>query len=298
MGIDHKLEGRKQKDPRTGKWKRQKGVPAPVKATINGKGKVQVMFDEQARSEWLTGFGKRKAERRKFGLAMQILKEKKMKKETLKQIRMADSNDNEQHVDYSYDDNNDNNNNNDNNDNDNNDNDNNNNDDDNHANDEEVNETLFDDEQTKGMFGGAVSVVVDTGVGDEIDTIYRDNYHDDDDDNNNNDDNDVDNDDIRSVGSYKSMNGSLGGKRGERESSLQRALKEVAKKNLLAKRKKFSSPNPFPRGKSHKLVDSNSSTKKKGKGMLKASGKTLIHKATGGQSFKGKGKGFMKRLKK
>jgi len=286
MGIDHKLEGRKQKDPRTGKWKRQKGVPAPVKATINGKGKVQVMFNEQARSEWLTGFGKRKAERRKFGLAMQILKEKKLKKETLKQIRMADNDDDDNNDnDFNNDDINDNNNDNNNNDNDNNDNDN-----------DETEETLFDDDQTKGMFGGAVSVVVDTGVGNEIDTIYRDSY------NSNHDDNDDDNDDNRSVGSYKSMNGKSKDEK-SRESSLQRALREVAKKNLLMKKKKFTSPNPFPKGKTHKNIDSsgsssNSKHKKKGG----ASGKTLIHKATGGQSFKGngkgKGKGFMKRFKK
>ena len=95
MAIDHKLEGRRSKDKRTGKWKRQKGVPAPVKATINPKGKAQVLFDEQARSEWLTGFGKRKAERRKFGLAMQILKDKKMKKETLRQIKAVSNDDND-----------------------------------------------------------------------------------------------------------------------------------------------------------------------------------------------------------
>ena len=254
MAIDHKLEGRRRKDLRTGKWKRQKGVPAPVKSAVNAKGKVQVLFDEQARSEWLTGFGKRKAERRKFGLAMQILKDKKLKKEALRQIRAPDDDDN----------------NNNDNDIDNNNNDNN---DDNDNNDID-NEIIYDDDQTTGMFGGAVSVVVDTGVSDAIDELYKDSYS-----SNGNDD-----DDNRSVTSYKSNSGRS---KDVRETSLQRAMKEVAKKNLLTKRKKFNSPNPFPKGKRH--VDGDSSkTKKKG---TRASGKTLMNKALGGQSFKGKHKG-------
>ena len=145
-------------------------------------------------------------------------------------------------------DNNDNNNDNDNHDNDNDNNDNNNDNDNNDNDNDETEETLFDDDQTKGMFGGAVSVVVDTGVGNEIDTIYRDSY------NSNHDDNDDDNDDNRSVGSYKSMNGKSKDEK-SRESSLQRALREVAKKNLLMKKKKFTSPNPFPKGKTHKNID-------------------------------------------
>jgi len=66
-------------------------------------------------------------------------------------------------------------------------------------------------------------------------------------------------------------------------------MKEVAKKNLLTKRKKFNSPNPFPKGKRH--VESENSKSRKKKGGTKASGKTLMNKALGGQSFKGKHKG-------
>ena len=35
-------------------------------------GKKRGVFDENARQEYLTGFGKRKQERRKYGLAMEV----------------------------------------------------------------------------------------------------------------------------------------------------------------------------------------------------------------------------------
>ena len=50
---------------------------------IKGGGK-EVVWDEDNRVNYLTGFKKRKNERRKFGLAMQIMKEAKAKKEVLK----------------------------------------------------------------------------------------------------------------------------------------------------------------------------------------------------------------------
>jgi len=269
MGIDHKLEGRKARDKRTGKWKRQKGVPAPVKPTINVKGKATVVFNEQARNEWLTGFGKRKADRRKYGLAMQIVKDKRTKKDTLRQIRAIATND-----DDDDDDTNDilndihTNNTNDNNDNDN-----------------SGSATLFDDDETQGMFGGAVTVVVDTGVSDEIDHLYKDN-----------DDND-DDDDARSISSYKSRGDGRQATRETRETketketSLQRAMKEVAKKNLLTKKKKFNAPNPFPKGKRHVDSDSSSSKSRKKRGGIRSTGKVLMNKALGGQKFKGSHKG-------
>ena len=249
------MEGRKSKDKRTGKWKRQKGVPAPVKPVINVKGKATVVFNEQARNEWLTGFGKRKADRRKYGLAMQIIKDKRTKKDTLRQIRAIASNDDDNTNDIL----------NDTNDNDNND------------NDDRGSATLFDDDETQGMFGGAVTVVVDTGVSDEIDHLYKDN-------------NDDDDDDARSISSYKSRDGkSSNATRETKETSLQRAMKEVAKKNLLTKKKKFNAPNPFPKGKRH--VDGDSIKSKKRKGGIRSSGKVLMNKALGGQKFKGSHKG-------
>ena len=271
MGIDHKLEGRKVKDKRTGKWKRQKGVPAPVKPTINVKGKATVVFNEQARNEWLTGFGKRKADRRKYGLAMQIIKDKRTKKDTLRQIRAIASNDNDDDDDandiHDILNNNHTNNTNDN------------------ETDDRGSATLFDDDETQGMFGGAVTVVVDAGVSDEIDHMYKDN---DDNDNDNDDD-----DDTRSISSYRSRGDGKTTRetRETKETSLQRAMKEVAKKNLLTKKKKFNAPNPFPKGKRHVDSDSSSSKSKKKRGGIRSTGKVLMNKALGGQKFKGSHKG-------
>ena len=269
MGIDHKLEGRKSKDVRTGKWKRQKGVPAPVKPVINVKGKATVVFNEQARNEWLTGFGKRKADRRKYGLAMQIIKDKRTKKDTLKQIRAIASNDHDDDDDTNdindiLNDNHTNNTN------------------DNNENDDRGSATLFDDDETQGMFGGAVTVVVDAGVSDEIDHLYKDNDDDNDDD-----------DDTRSISSYRSRGDGRTKvtSKETKESSLQRAMKEVAKKNLLTKKKKFNTPNPFPKGKRHVDSDSSSSKSKKKRGGIRSSGKVLMNKALGGQKFKGSHKG-------
>jgi len=268
MGIDHKLEGRKSKDKRTGKWKRQKGVPAPVKPTINVKGKATIVFNEQARNEWLTGFGKRKADRRKYGLAMQIIKDKRTKKDTLKQIRAIATNDDDDDTNDIHDILNNNHTNNTN---------------DNNENDDRGSATLFDDDETQGMFGGAVTVVVDAGVSDEIDHMYKDN------DNNDNDDDD----DTRSISSYRSRgDGKTRETRETKETSLQRAMKEVAKKNLLTKKKKFNAPNPFPKGKRHVDSDSSSSKfSKKKRGGIRSSGKVLMNKALGGQKFKGSHKG-------
>lgn len=50
---------------------------AIAQAALTGGKKREVIFDEESRVEFLTGFRKRKQERRKFGLAMQVMKEKK-----------------------------------------------------------------------------------------------------------------------------------------------------------------------------------------------------------------------------
>jgi len=58
----------------------------------NKKGKrkkVEITFDPDARKEWLKGFSKRKQERRKFGLAMQVLKDRKAKLEERKERKEA-----------------------------------------------------------------------------------------------------------------------------------------------------------------------------------------------------------------
>ncbi len=72
MGIDHGLGGRdgvKSKQRREKKAKKNKVV---AMRAITGGRKKEVLFDEKARTEWLSGFHKRKQERRKYGLAMEV----------------------------------------------------------------------------------------------------------------------------------------------------------------------------------------------------------------------------------
>ena len=61
------------------------------RAPLTGKAKVQkkksVVFDADARKEYLLGFRKRKAERRKFGLDMQALKDKRARQQEKKERR-------------------------------------------------------------------------------------------------------------------------------------------------------------------------------------------------------------------
>ena len=51
------------------------------------KGKTELIWDENERKDYLTGFQKRKTERRKHGIAMQLLKDQKAKKEAVKERR-------------------------------------------------------------------------------------------------------------------------------------------------------------------------------------------------------------------
>ena len=72
MGIDHGLGGRdgvKSKQKREKKAKKNKVIA--MRALTGGR-KKEVIFDENARTEWLGGFHKRKQERRKYGLAMEV----------------------------------------------------------------------------------------------------------------------------------------------------------------------------------------------------------------------------------
>jgi len=85
MGIDHGLggkDGAKSREKRAKKAERQK-VKAHNSITVVKK-KTEVIFDDEARVKWLTGFRQRKTERRKFGLAMQIVKDKQAHKDALK----------------------------------------------------------------------------------------------------------------------------------------------------------------------------------------------------------------------
>eukprot|EP01038_Epipyxis_sp_PR26KG_P009198 gene9198-12407_t len=88
MGIDHGLGG---KDNLKSKQRREKKANRTRKialSAIKGK-KREIIFNEEDRKNWLVGFGKRKQARRKFGLAMEIIKKKKSHKELLKDSRTA-----------------------------------------------------------------------------------------------------------------------------------------------------------------------------------------------------------------
>lgn len=55
---------------------------------LNKRG-LSLVFDPEARREYLTGFSKRKTERRKFGLAMQKVKDRKARLLEREEIRKA-----------------------------------------------------------------------------------------------------------------------------------------------------------------------------------------------------------------
>ena len=87
MAIDHGLQGSNSERSRRRRSIKAKRTKAIARAALNKKG--EVIFNEQSREEYLTGFHKRKQERRKFGVAMQILKDKKATKEKAKERRQA-----------------------------------------------------------------------------------------------------------------------------------------------------------------------------------------------------------------
>ena len=170
MAVDHGLGGKDNKKSQQRREKKAKRTKAiAIKALHSGTKKKEVVFNEVARTEWLTGFHKRKQERRKYGLAMQVMKDKKSHKDTVKEQRSlikassalalkeleertAKEADSDDGYDYDYAD----------------------------AveegggegqaerGEEKSHELLFGDSATTSMFGGAVSVVIDTGVADDL----------------------------------------------------------------------------------------------------------------------------------
>lgn len=140
MGIDHGLGGKdgiKSKERRAKKAKKIRTIA--LNALTGGK-KREVIFDEQARTQYLTGFGKRKQERRKYGLAMEVLKKNKAHKDMVKEQRNAFKETNDFKTIPSYEDNQD---------------------------DEEDDEQIvntYEDPSTISMFGSSVSVVVNTSI--------------------------------------------------------------------------------------------------------------------------------------
>jgi hypothetical protein len=76
MAIDHGLDGRNTPQSQKRRERKAKRTKKLIKQLVqsgdSGSSKKEVRFDEDARVAWLTGFHKRKQERRKFGLTMQV----------------------------------------------------------------------------------------------------------------------------------------------------------------------------------------------------------------------------------
>lgn len=132
MTVDHGLGGKEGKKGREKRAKRLEKKIRKVKAVETKNKKKEVIFDEKSRVEFLTGFRKRKQERRQYGLAMQYLKDKKASK-ALKikapPVEIFDEPDPVNKV---------------------------------------IETASFNDPQTADMFGGVVSVEIQTNVLDQI----------------------------------------------------------------------------------------------------------------------------------
>jgi ribosomal RNA-processing protein 17 len=89
-GVDHGLGGRDNEKSRARRAKKASVTKKIAMAALrSGPKKGEVTFNEAARVEYLTGFHKRKQERRKYGLTKQIEKEKKKHKDEVKSHRDA-----------------------------------------------------------------------------------------------------------------------------------------------------------------------------------------------------------------
>jgi hypothetical protein len=164
MGVDHGLGGKNGEKSRKRRIKKAKQVSTIAKGALNKK--KEVMYDDAARVEYLSGFRKRKTERREYGHAMEILKTHKKKLDKRKEIRTAvnfaleeqknklpkaeiESDNDVEMAD---------------------------------GDDEEENKVsgraTYQDEATTAMFGGAVDVVIDTGIADVMDRTFQESISD------------------------------------------------------------------------------------------------------------------------
>ena len=159
MGVDHGLGGKeslKNRLKRAAKARRNKKVAT---ANIAPTRKNEVVFDDAARTAYLTGFRSRKQSRRKYGLAMQVLKEQKARRELNKELRQVRSTSRSEDAQD---------------------------DDDGGEEDEkdmgsqgsgdeqgERTELTFSDDKTSVMFGGEVSVTIDEGIALELDQFHN-----------------------------------------------------------------------------------------------------------------------------
>ena len=165
MAVDHGLGGKDSAKNKLKRAMKAKKVKMAATADITASGrKNEIVFDDAARTKWLTGFRSRKQSRRKYGLAMQVLKEKKARQQVKKDIRTSRAMETEQSGDpllnaFAGED-------------------------DMEDDEKEIHggmsekietgtELTFNDERTKAMFGGDVSVVIDEGIATELDNFHQ-----------------------------------------------------------------------------------------------------------------------------
>ena len=148
-GVDHGLGGRDNKRSQEKRAKKAARQAIKARAALTGGKKKELIFDESSRQDWLTGFGKRKQERRKFGLAMEVLKKKKSLQDIRKAKRIVSKEAVEEFHGFVSED------------------------------EEEENKEIsnckmqqsYCDDHTKCMFDGDVSVTIDTGISEDIDVF-------------------------------------------------------------------------------------------------------------------------------
>jgi ribosomal RNA-processing protein 17 len=278
--IDHGLGG---KDTENSRQKRLKRADFQRKQALSRvkkvKNKTEIVFDDNARNDYLTGFRKRKTERRKFGLAMQIVKDQKAKKEELKERRatvaaatLGKSEDND--IDENEDENEDE-------DEDSDDEGDDEGDDEDGSADDKDGEAVFDDEGTTSMFGGSVSVVVAQDMSNMLDSHnHPDLYADQE--------------------AFRKKKNLTDKSKAQPLTRLERAYKKVASKNMLGKTKKVSSSNSTFDRNGHRISSKERKArrkegKKKGGSKLGANAKQLLSKAMGSgllgtNSYKGSAK--------
>jgi ribosomal RNA-processing protein 17 len=139
MTVDHGLGGRESKKSREKRAKRLEKKMKNVKIGDGKKKKKEVIFDENSRVEFLTGFRKRKQERRQYGLAMQYLKDKKASKDLKLKAPPVESEKVSKDDDEIV-----------------------------FTGNEKAQSTSFSDQHTASMFGGIVSVEIGTNIADQM----------------------------------------------------------------------------------------------------------------------------------
>jgi len=253
MGVDHNLGGRENDKSRYKRHKKANRLKKEILRTVTSEPEIlkkEVVFNEDARREWLTGFQKRKTKRRQYGVAMQSLKEKKALKDAQVKRRLAHKENLAEAVgvtveeldkakaDFVAD----------------------------RAGSDDDDEAVdvYEDEQTKALFGASVAVTVDTtGISEELDEFRQTR-------------------DSQGGGEQQTQGPS------RKQIAFEKAIK-VAKKTINDR--KFQKKNKAKIDRQRDKGRGGQGTSKREANMKKEGQKSLLTKATGRNAYKGKGKG-------